>query len=217
MFHRRKVARLGEVRNRPATVFVGRPRSFGEWPGSLARGSPAAPHTRGVRDGVGFGMVALLTTACGPLYTPGTITASPGTRMDAGMETECLDVAIEGIDDTIVPEHWPVIAYRIGNRCRHPIAIDFTRFEAHGEIDGLRVPLEAYDPDSRIVRGLLDGRALLLERIAYVPDEERFIDRVCVVVSSDAPTRRAPLCVQPRPAPRQLEERQWDVPAEPSS
>ena len=121
-----------------------------------------------------------ITAACG--YRAGSFAGPRGLFAGTPSTVDCLDIAVSREADSDVG---PVLAFDFGNRCAHPIVVDFQH--AHVEavtVDGQRIPLDAYDPDGGIVVERLDAQLPGHEAIAYAtsaPAPQLCIDVATIV------------------------------------
>lgn len=119
---------------------------------------------------------ALLVSAGGCTYTPGTfahgMTVFPKERATVG----CLDLAVERREDK---DGWPVLAYRFGNRCDRPAMVDLRGAVVMGRmLDGKEIQLLPFDPKVEIKPMQIDARLAGGEVIAYSTMYE--LQQVCV-------------------------------------
>jgi hypothetical protein len=92
--------------------------------------------------------IALPLSACSA-YVPGSLAQRPDVH-DA-RQVGCLDIAARALSD-------PLIAFTIGNRCRHPVGVDFRNLavRAWGGAGTLFQPAAA-DPRDELFEAVLDG------------------------------------------------------------
>lgn len=121
--------------------------------------------------------LSIWLVGCGGGYT--SMPPSPGA---VALADECLDVQVfDGAREPDLPRPMPVLGFRIGNRCLHPVAIDFAAIEVAADVGGRLAPLRPHDPRSELSAATLDGRAHLQEQVAYVlPVGVDRVSRVCV-------------------------------------
>lgn len=131
---------------------------------------------------------ALLTTALGCSYRPGTFAygmkAFPGTRATVG----CLDIAIDRRSDY---DGNAVLQYSFANRCESKQVIDLAGLRVVGrDLDGNEHSLTPFDPGGQIRPMPLDARLAGAETLAYSSIHK--LVQVCVDAGSfskDVPER----------------------------
>lgn len=140
--------------------------------------------------------VAIVFVGCGAGYT--SMPAEPGA---IALADDCLDVQVfDGAREPDLPRPMPVLGFRVGNRCRHPVPIDFGAIEVAADVGGRLAPLRPHDPRRELGPASLDGRAHLEEHIAYeLPVTVDRVSRVCVRLDG------APACLDVS-----MGEEEWD-------
>lgn len=93
----------------------------------------------------------------------------PGQRLTVG----CIDLAIDRAHDEPAAQG-PVVHFSFGNRCNHPIAVDFQ----HLDVRARARTIAPFDPRGELRPELLDARAFAQEEIEYtaLPDDQLCID-----------------------------------------
>ncbi len=155
------------------------------------------------------GLVALaLTSGClFARYEPGELRARANARKTQVVTVGCLDVAMTPASDPHVPEGHPLVRFAFGNRCEHPVPVDFTAVTVAGVYAEGRVALYAVDPRRELHPATLDAHAEAHEVLEFAPVLTRAHGpaSVCVNVSGlahdDATPERATRCFAlPSPA-----------------
>jgi hypothetical protein len=101
-------------------------------------------------------MILFASLAACQAYQPGALSPGPG---GAAASLECADVVVSPRPDVYATG--PVVEIAVGNRCDHPIEIDYGAIRAIGH--------RAFDPRGEIRRGVLDARSMAVEVIEYRP------------------------------------------------
>jgi len=105
----------------------------------------------------------------------------------------CVDIAVAKSDDA--SGEGPVVSYAFGNRCRYPVALDFTAIHVRGRTaDGAIHELVAFDPQHEIQPLSIDALITGRENIEYVAREPMV--EVCVDLSgiTNAPVQTPVVC-----------------------
>lgn len=145
-------------------------------------------------------LLALLVPVLG-----GCASYQPGALLDRApaharvVSTECLDIQIVHTRDVFLAQPWPVIVYRIGNRCLAPVDLRLGRVTALGDAGGRLVDLRVHDPRGELRVAQLDGRSAAVESIAYEAPEGVELGRVCLSLAEltlGAPSE--PICLDRR-------------------
>lgn len=146
-------------------------------------------------------MVSLAGVSC-ETYTPGALLANHRQPWSQGRRLDCLDIAVELMNDPRVAPGGTLLDLTFGNRCELPIHVDLShvRVEAHyGESKVER--FEMYDPRHEIGPRLLGGFSSGREGIEIDPHtpQTEMPQRLCVSVADvvtavDATRAGPPLC-----------------------
>ncbi|MFO0658714.1 MAG: hypothetical protein U0165_02615 [Polyangiaceae bacterium] len=141
---------------------------------------------------------ALLLASCEP-YTPGALMSGHRSPWSQARQLECVDVAIEIMNDARVGKHLAnpsnpssnggaaLLDITLGNRCDVPVWVDLSKLSLEGNWpENKTEALELYDPRHEINRRLLPPRVKAHEGIEIDPvaPHERPPSRICVQVAS---------------------------------
>ena len=132
------------------------------------------------------------TAACGG-YQPGTLAG------EHARQFHCVDAHVD-VDPRTEP-HRLVLAFEVGNRCREPVDLDFSKLQV---MAGHSAVLDVYDPNGELREAQLDGERHLQQALQfYVPEDLRPLTEVCVVYGEFADGSDSdPMCFEVALEPR---------------